>query len=43
MRFCSQGLIDSVVSCKELMDTMVDEAEGIIQGRLPGMIGAANL
>ena len=35
------GLIDDVPSCKELVEGMVAEAEGIIRGRLSTMVSDA--
>ena len=32
------GLIDSVPTCKELVEEMAMEAEGIIKGRLAAMV-----
>lgn len=32
------GLIDSVPTCDELITGMVDEAEGLIKGRLAAMV-----
>lgn len=38
----SQGLIDSVVSCRELIDGIIDDAESIIAERLASMVGSTN-
>jgi NAD(P)H-dependent flavin oxidoreductase YrpB (nitropropane dioxygenase family) len=35
---CCMGLIDSVVSCEQLLSEMVEEATDIIQGRLVNMV-----
>ena len=34
----SIGLIDDIPTCKELIESMVTEAESIIQGRLTKMV-----
>lgn len=34
----SQGLIDEILSCKEVVDQMIDEARNIIQDRLVGSL-----
>jgi nitronate monooxygenase len=36
----SMGLIRDIPSCGELVERIVAEAEGIIRGRLAGMVGA---
>lgn len=33
------GVIDDVPSCKDLLDRMVAEAEAVIRGRLPSLVG----
>ena len=33
------GLIDDVPTCQELIEGMVEEAEGVISNRLTGLIG----
>ena len=33
-----QGLIHDVPTCKELIDRIIAEAEGIVEGRLAGMM-----
>lgn len=34
----SQGLIDEVVSCREIVDSIIDDAEALIARRLPALI-----
>ena len=38
----SMGLIHDIPSCRELVERIVEEAEGIIKGRLAGMVGQAS-
>ena len=33
------GLIDDIPTCEQLLKDIVDEAEEVITGRLPGMVG----
>ena len=33
------GLIDDVPTCQELIEGMVEEAEGVISNRLTGLVG----
>ena len=33
------GLIDDIPTCEQLITDIVDEAEEVITGRLPGMVG----
>ena len=33
------GLIDDIPTCEQLIKDIVDEAEEVITGRLPGMVG----
>ena len=35
----SMGLIHDIPSCRELVERIVGEAEGLISGRLAGMVG----
>lgn len=39
----SQGLIDEVLTCKEIVDSIIDEAEDLIAQRLPALIERAEI